>query len=141
MIERTLGEGADTAPRRTLRRDLIALSVEDAILAAVTLGRAAHRLRASSLKEPLEQAAAALAAALPSTVPQASAARALGVSAKTVHRWVERGRVPLVATRSGALPGIPTASLLELVARVEAVRARPAGGRAVARSLRGRELQ
>ena len=60
------------------------------------------------------------------TVPQAFAARVLGISHTALGRWVARGAIPIVVTADGR-KAIPVASLSELYEAVE--REREAGRR------------
>ncbi len=70
------------------------------------------------------------------TVRQADAARLLGISQPSLHRWLSLGEISSVKTPSGRRE-IPVSELVSLLEELDSVESEP-GGRPVARVLRER---
>jgi hypothetical protein len=57
-------------------------------------------------------------------VPKKQAARLLGVSVPALDRWIDRGRLPVVARPDSSRLAVDTRSLLQLAGQVERLRRR-----------------
>jgi hypothetical protein len=89
----------------------------------VDLRLALQRARDPGLRAELRHVEVALRRQLGPSVPKRVAARLLGVSVTALDRWIDRGRVPVVAPANGARRlGVETLPLLELATSVAALR-------------------
>lgn len=88
---------------------------EDRIRHAVRLRRAE---RAARTREDILPVRTALETEIGPTVARATAARLLGVSQTALDRWIARGDIPTVVTRSGRR-AVPRHALIELIEAVE----------------------
>lgn len=85
------------------------------------------RLTLKATREPetarrLRRAETELRQLLGPSVPKAKAARILGVSPTALDRWIDRGRLPVVASASSPRLAIETRPLLDLAETVERLR-------------------
>ena len=88
----------------------------------VGLRLALQRTRDPALRDELRQVEVELRRQLPPGVPKRVAAALLGVSVTALDRWVDRGRLPVVASARGSQRlAIETAPLLDLATKVEAL--------------------
>lgn len=84
---------------------------------------AVQQTRDPALRDELRQAEVALRRQLPASVPKRVAAAFLGVSVTALDRWIDRGRLPVVASARGSQRlAIETGPLLELATKVEGLR-------------------
>jgi len=84
----------------------------------VRLRLAIRRTRDPALRDELRQVEVGLRRQLPAAVPKRVAAGLLGVSVTALDRWVDRGRLPVVATAGTTRLAIETGPLLELAVAV-----------------------
>jgi excisionase family DNA binding protein len=91
----------------------------------VRLRLAIRGTRDGALRDELRQVEVALRRELGPAVPKRPAARLLGVSVTALDRWIDRGRLPVVAPGGGSRRlGVETQPLLELATRVRELRRR-----------------
>lgn len=88
------------------------------------LRSAVKKARDPEVRELLRNLEAALRKTLGPSVPKSVAARALGVSVTALDRWIDRGRVPVVAKAASARLEVETGPFLELADCVSSLRAR-----------------
>ena len=89
----------------------------------VRLRLAIQQTRDPLLRDELRQVEVALRRQLGPAVPKRVASRVLGVSVPALDRWIDRGRIPVVAPANGSQRlALETIPLLELATRVSALR-------------------
>lgn len=102
----------------------------------VRLRLAIQQTRDPLLRGELRQVESALRTQLGPVVPKRAAAALLGVSVTALDRWIDRGRIPVVAPAGGGKRlAVEAAPLLELATRVAALRRTGRRGGVLSRAL------
>lgn len=114
----------------------ITVPTQEILAAVVALRRVVRTARDRARVERLARIERNLRAALGPSVPKLAAARALGVSLTALDRWIDRGLVPVVRSRSHSRLRPETWPLVELLEEVERQREQGRTGRLVGPALR-----
>jgi hypothetical protein len=88
----------------------------------VGLRLAIRRIREPALRDELRRIETSLRRQVGPSVPKREAASLLGVSVTALDRWVDRGRIPVVAQPGSSRLGVETTPLLELAVEVASLR-------------------
>lgn len=92
------------------------------LTAVVDLRLAIRETREPEVRGTLRKVERSLTSLLGSSVPKKQAAGLLGVSVVALDLWIDRGRLPVVATPGTTRLGVETRSLLDLAEQVELLR-------------------
>lgn len=95
---------------------------ERLIAAVVELRLLVKETREPETRAKLRQLEWKLRALLGPSLPKMQAAAALGVSVAGLDKWIDRGRLPVVAKADSSRLGVETRALLELAEHVESLR-------------------
>lgn len=90
--------------------------------AVVDLRLTVKEAREPELRGRLRKVERSLGSLLGPSVPKKQAASLLRVSVVALDRWIDRGRLPVVATPGSSRLGVETKPLLELAEQVELLR-------------------
>jgi hypothetical protein len=90
--------------------------------AVVDLRLAIRGARQPEVRGTLREVERSLNSLLAPSIPKRQAAGLIGVSVVALDLWIDRGRLPVVATRGTTRLGVETRSLLDLAEQVELLR-------------------
>jgi hypothetical protein len=109
--------------------------LETILEAIVGLRLAIAQTRDAGLRGELRDVETRLRRELGPSVPKRAAARMLGVSVTALDRWIDRGRIPVVARPASSRLAVETPPLLEVATEVERLRRNDVTRSRVARAL------